>query len=741
MAPKRPAETDEASHKARKKQRVAFARDIAVQAATSGSNQVNSSLPNSPVIDVEKFAQARSFEINAMKTSLDNTSTSGTHRVWQTLPRHLRRRAASHDARRVPLRLRDKAKAEMHPLKAGKDEGKSSKRKKKPSKSKPTHRSFLMRQIDKCWLETHIWHAKRMHMKNIWGYRLAESPTEKSFRPSYRAAMRDCIIHDASYFATIELKGPETLLKDLLRHCCDLQGPGPWSLRYSGGSRCAETHIYAPDMYPLGLISPAEIYWRPPPPSTEKDTDKSRLIWLRVHPAAFEAVFDAVQKCASLVLDQHNGEDQEIEVADLRGQINAFELIGPKSSQIIKGALIPTEGNNSAEFTKFWDSLNNLQSSGSVPRGMIIGLECHDPRLSFPPTKARPTKQADVFGTFPSSSLSQSDIWSEERRGCLVKPRYKKAELDKRREANVTPGTRLRPLRQDDRIPIMLVQKSIGTADSSMHGWTLLIPKGWSMPFFTSLTHTGSRVGGLRERLYQSFESGVRHFPSDYPSTSAYLSYVQEQAAIAEDLEARRPIAKRPPKVIPRERSKETVAWRAIQHIPYSDETLLAADRNSEASNPSKTSWLLRGSELISLLNTLGDSPEPEAALQDRITDIRKSYGVVSESITPLRLDEALVTVRVSMSGRGVPVDLCEIYSIPKGALEQAQAAQEESPDEESTEPRQIVPENLMGYVTSGSYCLSQGHGMLRTLNRTTGSSLSVACGVHRPEVWYNLYE
>jgi ribonuclease P/MRP protein subunit POP1 len=36
-----------------------------------------------------------------------------THRVWQTLPRHLRRRAASHDVRRVPLRLRDKARAEV----------------------------------------------------------------------------------------------------------------------------------------------------------------------------------------------------------------------------------------------------------------------------------------------------------------------------------------------------------------------------------------------------------------------------------------------------------------------------------------------------------------------------------------------------------------------------------------------------------------------------------------------------
>jgi hypothetical protein len=38
---------------------------------------------------------------------------SSTQRAWQALPRHLRRRAASHDVRRVPLKLRDKARAEV----------------------------------------------------------------------------------------------------------------------------------------------------------------------------------------------------------------------------------------------------------------------------------------------------------------------------------------------------------------------------------------------------------------------------------------------------------------------------------------------------------------------------------------------------------------------------------------------------------------------------------------------------
>jgi len=38
--------------------------------------------------------------------------------------------------------------------------------------------------VDKTWLETHIWHAKRMHMENLWGYRLVSgwvASSEKQF--------------------------------------------------------------------------------------------------------------------------------------------------------------------------------------------------------------------------------------------------------------------------------------------------------------------------------------------------------------------------------------------------------------------------------------------------------------------------------------------------------------------------------------------------------------------------------
>ena len=60
----------------------------------------------------------------------------------------------------------------------------------------------------------------------------AVTPTEKSFRPSHRASVHGSILHDASYLATIEIKGPEDLLCTILGSCCDCQGPSPSAKRH-----------------------------------------------------------------------------------------------------------------------------------------------------------------------------------------------------------------------------------------------------------------------------------------------------------------------------------------------------------------------------------------------------------------------------------------------------------------------------------------------------------------------------
>lgn len=52
-----------------------------------------------------EFAEAKACEISNLKDAINTANETQNSRVFQSLPRHMRRRAASHDIRRVPKRL------------------------------------------------------------------------------------------------------------------------------------------------------------------------------------------------------------------------------------------------------------------------------------------------------------------------------------------------------------------------------------------------------------------------------------------------------------------------------------------------------------------------------------------------------------------------------------------------------------------------------------------------------------
>jgi len=68
-------------------------------------------MPNS--IDVIDFAKARAAEISILKKDIDDAKFRGARRVFQTLPKSMRRRAASFNLKRLPTRLRLKAIQEV----------------------------------------------------------------------------------------------------------------------------------------------------------------------------------------------------------------------------------------------------------------------------------------------------------------------------------------------------------------------------------------------------------------------------------------------------------------------------------------------------------------------------------------------------------------------------------------------------------------------------------------------------
>ncbi|KAJ7670280.1 NUC188 domain-containing protein [Mycena rosella] len=689
---------------------------------------------------------------------------SSTQRVWQSLPRHLRRRAASHDVRRVPLRLRDRARQEMNSV-----------QKKAPARLRPQRgkdkrlsrtETFLKRQRDKSWLETHIWHAKRMRMENMWGYRLvcstrrfpiAVTPTEKAFRPSHRASVHGAILHDASYQTIIQLQGPEHILRTVLDTCCDLQGPGPGAKRYLPGARTLDTYIYEPGYYPFGLIGPATIFWRPLPtsqvPSTvpqdisapgsqksgkgkgkgkakapeNSDPDAlHRTVWVRIHPATSETVFAALRTSASLALDAARKaaapgtqiDEIGVELEDLSGQLNAFEIMGPKANQVLKGALSPVSQDSRDDFNKFWTSMTDLQTSGSVPRGMIIGFKVLDPRLKFPPKNAKPSATPASPIIIPSATLAQSDLWEESTRDSLRKPRYKKKDLDERRSKNLVPGTPLSPLRQDNRVPVLLIQRSAergaASKDLALHGWTLLLPAGWSIPFFSSLTFTGTRVGGQRERQTQAFEAGTAYFPRDYPFCAAHDAFVSARETEESARWERTPPAKRANYKRLGTRSPWRADWGVVLGLEASKDADVPTQR--EAGDSDAQPWLLRGPTVRGLIARLHTTPPPgrSAALTDELNGLRRRRTMDPLAVAPTALLlGALVRVRITMCTRGKPQDLGIIYAVDdaEARMWRRPHGSEEDPDEVALAEVKPPQTSIIGYITTGNFSLSHGEG------------------------------
>ncbi|KAG6891353.1 hypothetical protein C0992_008468 [Termitomyces sp. T32_za158] len=781
---------DEPTGREKKKIKMTAARTIAVQSVKTVSSSENAAAGPSkaPVnslnglpsaIDVEKFAEARAFEIDAMHNAMKNASASSTSRAWQALPRHLRRRAASHDVRRVPLRLREKARAEMDPLRK-KILGRSIPKLGKNKRLKRTE-LFAKRQRDKLWLETHIWHAKRMKMDNMWGYRLAVHPTEKSYRPSHRASVHGSIIHDASYHSIIELKGTETVLKRVLDTSCDPNGPTAGSKRYSCGSRALETYIYKSGSYPFGLISPVTVIWKPlpldsasntnspqeqvneeacsvsanQPPMKRKrkskgkgktkeqensrlpDTEILRVVWIISHPSTYQDVLSSIRTSVSMTLEALKHEDAnkmfEVEIGDLRGQVNIFEIMGPKSNQVLRGALNPVSQDKREDFKKFWSRFTNMQTSAEMSRGTVVGFKVVDPRLKRNAKAQAPaTEHLSSTNIFPSAQLAQTDLWDVDIRTKLARPRYKKKDLDERRSKSLIPGTPLNPERQDDRIPVLLVQRSLEAHESGtqgIHGWTLIIPSGWAMAFFSSLTFTGTRVSGQRERQTQAFEAGTPYFPRDLPTSAGYVAYATARAKEEKGRWERKPPAKRPNYEKLGTSSPWRADWHSVLQLPrstFEEEDFVSTQRDSDdeigLTDQGSQMWLLRGSEAPSVISNMSRMFNQSAALLQEINKLRTKRGleVLGSNVkADDLLRRALVSVRIKMYGRGAPEDLAIIYQVSTDEGKKWERAlrnnfgKHDEETEEEVKLSEIIPSeaSIIGFVTTGHFSLSQGQG------------------------------
>ncbi|XP_062841503.1 ribonucleases P/MRP protein subunit POP1 [Trichomycterus rosablanca] len=257
----------------------------------------NEALPK--YITASLFAKARAAEINAMLKAV-NKPTSTSH-VYGSLPKHMRRRAMSHNTKRLPCRLREMA---HRMLEKSQQVGKKEQSKTKSRRARRRHGNLLLefnrRQRKNKWLETHIWHAKRFHMLKKWGYCLGDRPTYKCYRSSYRAMSTGCLLQDISYYCCLELCGPEKqLLNALSRLTSKDAGPTFAAAMCISGQREGSVHLYKPDQYPHQPLGPVRFLWRPCSAGSSH-----RQLWIWVHPTLKQDLLpelQAVCQCSEAV--------------------------------------------------------------------------------------------------------------------------------------------------------------------------------------------------------------------------------------------------------------------------------------------------------------------------------------------------------------------------------------------------------------------------------------------------------
>ncbi|KAI9500456.1 NUC188 domain-containing protein [Coemansia spiralis] len=485
---KRKTQQQAYTQKKRNKQPSALQQHVAEHAKVPA----HATLEKARSIDVVGF-------INALQRSLESARDSGNARA----------RAASHNVKRAIAEMKKSAQTSKTLSEAG-------------------QLTNAKRSMEKRWLETH----------ERWGTMIADSPTERSHRAAYRAAMEKTYIQDVSYFRTLEFTGTE---QDIIQLFSRLTASSDTAI----SAKITPLTLYCADKFPLGLLGPASAIWKPSAPNSSTH----RTLWLRLHPAH-----------ANAVKEQLIAHGEKVNVADITCELVSFELLGGQSTQLLATVLSHATHSNACG-SGVLQLIKSLPSPACLSEGSVIALRIHDPRLRFPYKlesddstialgQQDKQKLDNLLLNWPAEAASLSGeedngIW--DRAGCAKDAERRPSEsmLNERRQQRLIPGSKLEPIPGvDATVPLLLIRSGpemlLGSRvastnseyiDNLAHGWTLLAPRGWGMSLWMAFNFAGARAQGLQERLHIGLEAGLPMFPTDWPGTRAYDEWTGPRAA------------------------------------------------------------------------------------------------------------------------------------------------------------------------------------------------------------------
>ncbi|OCT50418.1 ribonuclease P [Cladophialophora carrionii] len=590
----------------RKRQKYHDARAISVQrpdAAVSATGELN----------IPSFIKAREFEIAALEKSMRNAKKSLSTKAFQQVPRHMRRRTASHNAKKVPRRLRKRADREMKEdntptvtkrtrtpsrklrirldtartlkrlnqrrktVRQKKKEAKANAQQPDPDKHVLTSRvprlkkntlsefpkastKYKKRQITKTWLPTHLWHTKRAHMTRptepLWRMAIPLSPTEKSYRPSHRAAgAQGCIAWDTSYMCTVACWGTETALDSMLKALSfsPLGVSRSLQKKWKNGTRFACGWVSERDQAKQ-LIAPVKVIWFPPEQDREENSKsakpedlkglgndaqapsglaesqmeieqenrgqpvgsnaqveiaregkkkcKTKLdhrIVIRIHPSAFLQFWQELLKVAKM-------QKPQVLIEDLRFEIGSIDIQGPGSTEALLGVLRPFPAHVRTEESSgsLWTRLAGVNNPSILPHNAMLSFHFADPRLNHPPKQIEIPQSSgsshldELIVSWPFDKIPPSSSLLSHKTRWLISNSLPSQKAINRRRALAPPGQAPSITGKDPRLPvILLASRTENSTNKNYQGtWTVLLPWSCVDPVWRSLMYYPLSSGG-----------------------------------------------------------------------------------------------------------------------------------------------------------------------------------------------------------------------------------------------------
>lgn len=640
---------------------------------------------------------------------------------------------------------------------------------------------FRKRQVHKAWLPTHIFHAKRAHMtppkEPLWRFAIPLSPTDKVYRVTHRAStMRGAVAWDTSYMSTIGLQGPEKSIEGLLKALgvgLDDDREGIWKSqgsKWRKGLRSLEVWVYQRESWPSKCIGPATVIWNPVEARSEAEATAQvstgsqkkpkRQAFIRINPAGFLQLWEEVIRLAKV-------QKPSVIVEDLRFEIGSIEITGPHATEVLAGTLWldnadETENRHARALESVWPTMASITNPTTLPANAVIGLETSDPRLHHPPRTVTIENEEDAFeksieimAKWPFDDCpTPASVFDRNARLKAGRSLPSQKSINRRKGA-AQPGEYPHPLPNDPRIPILMFNSR--NSGSQQGSWTVMLPWKCVLPVWTCFMYyplscgNNPRFAGLEEKRQLVFESGTPWFPGDFPGTKAGDEWERRESAKRRAEWDRRPKSRR---------------------IAY-DKVDLGRGRKGEVGDGWACDWQKLG-ELVEQpapaavsdgnAEEMGTNEEAKAQNTQATPSETSFYHLphpfatcaLSDSSSPERYSQALVTVRLKMLAEGIPKTCARIYRLPtndsqlrqqwlsvsskqqhksrkdpqKKALSYSRPSADASHADyqaylaakildsdiarkPGTETYPVVPDDidLIGFVTTGNFNLSEGLG------------------------------